>query len=142
MAKTITQKITFKNTAVKDCYDLYMNEKKHSEVTGGPTKISDKEGTSFNVYDGYITGKNLQLIKDKLIVQSWHGSDWDADEIDSTFILLFEQKGRDVIVYVTHANLPDKHAESIDKGWHTWYWEPWKNYLAGKTPKPKSMGSQ
>src|SRR6185436_18575775 len=135
MAKTITQKVTFKNTTCKDCYDLYMNAKKHSEVTGGAVKISDKEGTPFDVYDGYITGKNLQLNKNKLIVQSWHGSDWEPGEIDSTLILLFEQKGNSVIAYVTHANLPDEHADSIDKGWYTYYWEPWKNYLAGKPIK-------
>jgi len=139
MAKTITQKVTFKNTTCKDCYDLYMNAKKHSEITGGPVKISDKEGASFDVYDGYAIGRNLHLIKNKLIVQSWRASDWDAGDIDSTFIILFEQKGKNVIVNVTHANLPDKQAASIDKGWYTWYWEPWKSYLAVKPIKRAAM---
>ncbi len=74
----------------------------------------------------YITGKNLQLIKNRLIVQSWHGSDWAAGEPDSVFMLFFEQKKKDVVLYVTHANLPDAQAQSIDEGWHTYYWQPWK----------------
>jgi hypothetical protein len=42
MAKTITQKIVFKNTTAKVLYDMYMNEKKHSELTGGLQKLHQK----------------------------------------------------------------------------------------------------
>jgi hypothetical protein len=34
--------------------------------------------------------------------------------------------------YMIHTNLPEKQADSINKGWHVHYWEPWKKYLAGK----------
>jgi activator of HSP90 ATPase len=76
MAKTITQKVVFKNTSSKELYDLYMNEKKHSEVIGGSAKITTKIGANFSAYDNYITGKNLHLLKDTIIVQTWRGSDW------------------------------------------------------------------
>ncbi|MCY7409480.1 MAG: hypothetical protein LH473_04350, partial [Chitinophagales bacterium] len=68
MAKTISQKIIFKNTTAAVLYDLYMNAKKHSELTGGEAKITDKEGAKFSAYSSYCWGKNLQLIKNKLIV--------------------------------------------------------------------------
>src|SRR4051812_25554517 len=132
MTKTISQKIVFKNTTASTLYDLYMDAKKHSEITGVPAVISQKTGSDFNIYDGYITGKNLQLIKDHLIVQSWRGNDWDCEDLDSTFIMKFEQKGKDTIIKMTHANVPSKHVEGISKGWHEYYWEPWKNYLLEK----------
>ena len=75
MAKTINQKVVFKNTTTKALYDLYMDAKKHTLIAGAPCTISAKEGSKYSVHNGYITGKNLQLIKDKLIVQTWRAMD-------------------------------------------------------------------
>ena len=133
MAKTITQKILFKNTTAKALYDLYMNAKKHSMVTGGPAVISGREGSKYSAHGGYITGKNLQLVKDKLIVQTWRAKGWDETDTDSIFIINLEQKGKNVVLHVAHANLPEKHYKHIAKGWHDHYWTPWKQYLAGET---------
>ena len=132
MPKTIVQKIVFKNTTPKALYDLYMNAKKHSKVTLAPAKISNKTGEKYSAHGGYITGENILLIKDKLIVQSWRTQEWDANDVDSTFIIELEPKGKNVILHMVHANLPDKYADSINSGWHKHYWEPRKNFLAGK----------
>jgi len=70
MSKTITQKIVFKNTKPQQLYDLYMNAKRHSVATGAPAKISTKKGGKYSAHNGYITGENLQLIKNRLIVQT------------------------------------------------------------------------
>jgi activator of HSP90 ATPase len=114
-----------------------MDSKLHSKVIDGPVKINKKEGTAFSAYGDYITGKNLQLIPGKLIVQSWWASDWDKSETISTFILLFKQKGKNAVVRMTHTNVPDTNFESIKEGWNLYYWKPWKAYLAGKEKKEK-----
>jgi len=133
MPKTITQRITFKNTTPKILFTLYMNAKKHALVTGGPAEISPKVGTDYSAHGGYITGKNLELVKDKLIVQTWRAQGWDKKDTDSILILALETSGDDVILHVVHANLPDQHAGHIDKGWHEHYWKPMKQYIAGKS---------
>lgn len=130
MAKTIQQKVIFKGVSAATLYRTYMDAKEHAKSIGGKASIQEKVGTRFKIYDGYITGTNLQLVKDKLIVQSWRGSNWQKQDLDSTFILRFEQKGKDGIVHMVHANLPDEHALSIKKGWDTYYWIPWKNYFS------------
>jgi len=131
MAKTITESVVFKNTKTSTLYSQYLDSKHHSALTGGnPAKISAKEGAKFSAYGGYIIGKNLQLIKDKLIVQAWFGTDWDKSDIESTFIMLFEQKGKDAVIHMTHANVPDKHVKGIKQGWIDYYWTPWKEYLS------------
>ncbi len=66
-----------------------------------------------------------------MIVQTWRGAGWDKADVDSTFIICLEQKGNDVVLHATHANVPDKEYDSINKGWHEHYWQPWKKYLAG-----------
>ena len=130
---TIIQKIVFKNTTTKQLFDLYMDSKLHGIISGGPVTISEKIGSKFEAFDGYITGKTLQVITNKLIVQQWHGSDWDAKADDSVFVLSFEQKGKDALMNVFHANVPDDKAIELDKGWHDFYWNPWKQHLAGKS---------
>lgn len=132
MAKTIQQKVLFKNTTPDVLYNLYVNAKLHAQLSGGTAKISEKEGSSFSAYNGYCWGKTLQLVKNKLIVQSWRASDWHESDVDSTFILLFESKAKDTIVTMTHANVPDSQAKSLAGGWDEFYWTPWKNYLLAR----------
>ncbi|HEV7620582.1 MAG TPA: SRPBCC domain-containing protein [Flavisolibacter sp.] len=132
MSRNITQKVVFKNTEPKALYDLYMNAKKHSVATGAPARITNKTGEKFAVHNGYITGENIYLIKDSLIIQTWRAVDWDKKEPDSIFIIKLEPKGKNTILHAIHTSIPDKYADSIDKGWHLHYWEPWKKYLAGK----------
>jgi activator of HSP90 ATPase len=133
MAKTIVQKILFKNTTPKALYNFYMDAKQHAMMSGGaPTTITAKEGAKYSVHGGYISGKNLLLVKDKLIVQTWRAKGWEEIDADSIFTIHLEAKGNDVELLATHANVPDKHAGSISKGWHSHYWKPWKQHLAGK----------
>ena len=93
MSKTIVQEVVFKNTSAAALYELYMDGEKHSIATGAPADISPTEGTNYSAHSGYITGKNLQLITNRLIVQSWRAMSWSADDIDSTFIIYLEPQG-------------------------------------------------
>jgi activator of HSP90 ATPase len=129
MTKTITQKILFKNTSPADVYPLYMDAKLHAKLTGAPARISSKAGSQFSAHGNYIKGKNLLIIKNKMIVQTWRGSDWNKTDGDSIFMLSFEPKGKDTLVQMTHANIPDKEADGIRSGWNDYYWKPWKEHL-------------
>lgn len=130
MSKTIIQQVVFKNTTAKELYSIYMDAKKHTAAIGATVTIQDKEGAKYTAHGGYITGKNLQLVKDKMIVQSWHSSDFKKGELDSTFILQFEQKGKDALLSMVHANLPDHQYQTVKDGWNEFYWKPWKKYLS------------
>lgn len=132
MPKTIIQEVVFENTTPKELYDLYMNTEKHSHVTGGPVTMNNKEGSEFSAHGGYITGKFLQLVDDKLIVQSWRAQGWDPQDVDSTFIIHLRQDGKNVVLTMTHANIPDQHVANVEKGWYDHYWNPWKQHLAGE----------
>ena len=135
MAKTIVQKVVFKNISAATLYNTYIDAKEHFASTGDEVSIQPKEGTKFKAYGDYIWGTNLQLIKDKLIVQSWRAADWQKTDIDSTLILLFEQTGKDGIVHMTHANVPDEQYKNLQGGWNDFYWKPWKQYFALKNKK-------
>lgn len=132
MPKTILQTVIFKNTTPETLYTIYMDAKKHSEATGGVAKIFSKAGSSYSAWDGYITGKIFQLVKGKMILQSWRSSDFKSSDLDSTLILQFEQKGNDAVLHMVHANVPDHQSAGVKGGWNDYYWKPWKKYLSGK----------
>jgi activator of HSP90 ATPase len=132
MSKHITQKLTFKKTKPKALFDLYMNAKKHGLIAGSPVTISSKVGSPFSAHGGYITGKAIYSLKNKIIVQAWRGMDWEPTDPDSIFTIVLEPSGKDTILHVIHSGVPDSKAENIDKGWHDHYWKPWKQHLSGK----------
>jgi activator of HSP90 ATPase len=129
--KTVIHELTFKVTP-KILFELYMDSKKHSMATGAKAVMSRKAGGSFKAHHGYIGGKNLLIIPNKMIVQTWRGSDWPKSEEDSIFILSFKPIGKGTEMTMVHTNLSQKQAIHVNKGWHDFYWTPWKKYLAKK----------
>ena len=73
--KTIRQSVTFPATP-HEVYELLMDSGKHARFIGAKARISRNINGAISAYDGYIDGKNLELVPDKKIIQSWRGSDW------------------------------------------------------------------
>ncbi len=120
--KSFTQKISFEVSA-HDVYEALMDSKKHAMFTGGAARISRKVGGKFSVYDGYASGKNLELISDKRIVQTWKASDWEEGH-DSQVVFEIEYTKTGCKLVFTHANVPEEHFSSIKQGWIDFYWTP------------------
>src|SRR5208337_1777476 len=55
----------------KAVYDAWMSSKGHAAMTGSPAKITARVGGAFSAWDGYISGKNLELEQGARILQSW-----------------------------------------------------------------------
>ncbi len=127
MAKTIKQIVVFKASS-HEVYEALMNSKKHSQFTGDVAKISTKAGGKISAYSGYIEGKNLELVKDKKIVQEWRAADWPENHFSKATFLLEETKDGCKLTF-TQENVPDKFAKAIGDGWHEHYWEPMKEML-------------
>jgi activator of HSP90 ATPase len=132
MPQTIIQKVTFKNASPKEVYSLYMDSKKHSDVTKAEAKITAKEGGKMTAHKKYISGKFFQLKPGRLIVQSWRSTAFKPENVDSTLILHFEPKGKDTLMTMIHANVPDHEVKGVTPGWHEHYWEPMKEYLKNR----------
>ncbi len=129
MAKTLTQNVLFKGTKASELYNLYMDAKKHADVTGAPAVISNKEGTTYKVHGGYINGKNLKLVKGKMILQTWRAQGWKKGDLDSILLLTFEDQPDGAKLHMVHTNISDEYAASIKKGWNEHYWNRWKKHL-------------
>jgi activator of HSP90 ATPase len=126
-SKTIKQKISFKASG-HDVYEALMDSKKHAMFTGGTAKISRKLGGKFSVYDGYAFGKNLELIPDKKIVQTWIASDWEEGHESKVVFEIESTKTGCKLIFV-QTNVPAEHFSSIKQGWIDFYWLPMKEIL-------------
>jgi activator of HSP90 ATPase len=123
----IKQKVSF-NASAHDVYEALMDSKKHAKFTGGPAKISRKIGGKFSVYDGYAAGKNLELMPDEKIVQTWRASDWDEEDISEISFTFTPTKTGCTVIF-TQKNVPSKHLSAIKQGWIDYYWMPMKKML-------------
>lgn len=124
-------KITVKlKCTAKDAFKGWLDNKTHSEFTGGAkAKINPNEGGEFNVYDGYITGKNIEIFPYKKIKQTWRTSDFDAKDEDSLVELMFTQKEDYTLVSLLHTNIPDGQGDNYKKGWKEYYFSFMKEYF-------------
>ena len=105
--KAIKQTVTF-NSSPEKIYDILMNSKKHSEITESDVKMSTKVKGTFNVFDGYCHGYNIELEKGKKIVQAWHFAEegWPEDHY-SICTFTFEKTGNKTKLIFQQTAVPE-----------------------------------
>lgn len=109
-------------------YTAWLDGKQHGKMTGSKARGSGKVGGSFEAWDGYISGTNLELKPGKRIVQAWRTVEFADDEPDSRLeVSLEEVKGGTKIV-IMHSNLP-AHGNQYKKGWIDNYFVPMEEYF-------------
>jgi len=112
-------------------YNAWLNSEEHGLMTGGSAHVSAVIGDTFEAWDGYIQGKNLELESPKRILQSWRTSEFEDSEEDSLLEVLFTPEGKETRVTIWHSNLP-KHGMQYRQGWVDSYFTPMKEYFAEK----------
>jgi len=130
MTTVIEQTVAFSATPAK-LYELFMDSAKHTAATGMPAKISRKVGGKWSAFSGMILGKNLSLIPNRMIVQSWRSAEWKKADPDSVLVVSFEKTANGgAQVHLVHVGVPEYDHAGVTQGWVKFYWEPWKTYLA------------
>ena len=123
-------KVTVKlNCKAKDVFKGWLDNKLHAKFTGGAkAKIDPNEGGSFDVYDGYISGKNVEIFPYKKIIQTWRTTEFDVKDQDSMLELLFTQKEDYTLMSLSHTNIPEGDGERYKKGWKDYYFSYMKRH--------------
>ena len=127
--KKIEQEIIIKS-APHEIYEAFMDSTKHSKFTESKAKVSREIGGSFSIFEGSLSGKNVELIQDKKIVQTWRGDgeNWPKGYY-STITLILEPVDQGTLIKFTHTDIPEGAYGSVKEGWETYYWEPLKEML-------------
>src|SRR3972149_9868039 len=120
---TITQRVVIP-ASPEEVYEAFMDAKKHSAFTGAKATSAARVGGEFSAWDGYITGKNLELEKGKRILQEWITTEWPEGYAPSRLeFTLCKVKGGTEITMV-HSNIPADLAAADKQGWIKKYGEP------------------
>jgi activator of HSP90 ATPase len=124
---TKTFKKTFKiNAEPSDVYSAITNPYTIELWTGYKAIMSEVPGSEFSLWDGDITGTNIEFVKDKKVVQEWHFGDQSEKSIVT--ITIHPDKN-DSAVTVEHTNIPDEDFADIANGWKEYYFDAIINFF-------------
>jgi activator of HSP90 ATPase len=86
--------------------------------TGDAAQMVPEPGTEFSLWDGSITGRNVEFEKDRKIVQEWYFGEQEEPSI-VTIKLHPDKNGSSV--ELRHTNIPDNEYQDITDGWNDTY---------------------
>jgi uncharacterized protein YndB with AHSA1/START domain len=86
--------------------------------TGEPAEMSTEVGSEFSLWEGSITGTNLEFIKNRLIRQQWY---FGEQEEQSVVTIKLHDHEAGTSVELRHTNIPDEDFNEIVDGWNSVY---------------------
>jgi activator of HSP90 ATPase len=105
----------------------------HAAFTGAPAKISEEAGSVFEAFGGLLKGRTLQVVRSRLIIQSWRSVNFADADGDSTLIIMFTEEddnaGR---IDLVHLDVPENDFQGVSGGWESRYFAPWLEYLQAR----------
>lgn len=133
MSNSIRQEVHIKASPDR-VYEALLDARRFSAFTGAPAEIDPTSGGAFSCFGGIITGRNVELLSNRRIVQAWRVSMWPEGHYS---IVKFElqPQGSQTLLVMDHVGFPPEmrahlNGEHADGGWQRQYWEPLKKYLA------------
>lgn len=111
-----------------EIYNSWLDSVHHTKMTGGSAFISRNEGEKFTAWDGYISGKNIELIEETKIVQTWRTTNFNENDPDSEITIILEPIELGTKLTLNHKNIPDGQPD-YEKGWDEHYFEPMSKYF-------------
>jgi len=125
--KTLVQTASFK-ASPKAVYEMLMDSKKHTSLSGVKAVISRKVGGRFSAWGGHLTGFNLVLKQREKIVQAWRATGWWPDHYS---VVIFDiQKTKDGSkLRFTQVGIPPNRYSGHYRGWIETYWTPMRELL-------------
>ena len=112
-----------------EIYQAWLDSILHSEMTGGEANMSDEVGADVSAWDGYIVGRNLELVPGERIVQSWRTTEFNDAFEDSIITILLRETEEGTLLTLEHSNVPEVHRSYEEGGWQSNYFEPMIAYF-------------
>lgn len=126
--RTLQQSVTFKARPM-DVYEMIMDSKKHTSLSGQKAKISRRVGGQFTAWNGHLTGINLALKPGEKIVQAWRATGWWPDHYSIAIFDLLKVAGGTKLKF-TQIGIPSDRYSGHYRGWIETYWTPMKEIFA------------
>jgi len=106
------------NAEPSDIYAALTNPYTIELWSGYPAQMVAEPGEEFSMWEGDITGKIIELITDKKVVQEWY---FGEAGVESIVTINISPLGGAAVIVVEHTNIPDDDFENIVEGWVEYY---------------------
>jgi activator of HSP90 ATPase len=110
-------------------YEALLDSKQFSAFSGVPAEINREAGGAFSLFDGQITGRNVELVPDRRIVQAWRAASW-PEGVYSIVRFELQAAGAGTRLVFDHTGFPPRLRDSLASGWQGHYFDPLKKYFA------------
>ncbi len=110
-------------------YDALADLKLFSEWTGAPASGDSTEGAGFTAFGGHVTGRHVELVPGRRIVQSWRARTW-PEGVHSIVRFELHAEGEGTKLVFDHEGFPEDQREHLSNGWKTMYWEKMAKHFA------------
>ena len=127
MAAAIHQEVSLPGSPTR-VYGALLDARQFGDVTGRSAEIAAEEGAQFTLFGGAISGRNVELVPNKRVVQAWRSNDWEDGRYSLVRFELQPEVNGTKLVF-DHTGYPDAAHDMLDGGWHQMYWEPLRKYL-------------
>jgi activator of HSP90 ATPase len=118
-------------------YAAWIDSQGHSKMTGSKAIIDPTVGGEHSAWDGYITGRNVELEPARRIVQTWRSTDFPLGSGDSHLDIHLHEVDGGTEITIIHAEIPEGQGAQYEQGWRDHYLEPMQKYFAKSAPKKK-----
>jgi activator of HSP90 ATPase len=132
---TIHQEVNFSVTPQR-IYEVLISSKQFSDCikksfdsfTDKSANIDSVAGGAFNLFDGHITGRIVELVPNKRIVEAWRVVDWpDGVYSIAKFELVPRDSGTKLVF--DQVGFPPGLKEHLSIGWTQHYWQALTKYF-------------
>ncbi|MCB2220557.1 MAG: SRPBCC domain-containing protein [Bacteroidetes bacterium] len=88
--------------------------------TGEPAVMSTEPDTEFSLWNGDISGKNLEFVPNQKIVQEWF---FGKQEKPSIVTIKLHPHKKGTSVELIHTNIPEQDFDDFVEGWDDSYFD-------------------
>ncbi len=111
--------------APKKVYEALTSENLIEQWSGATAKMDISPEGVFSLWGETIHGVNKEVTEER-IVQLWKEESWQDY---SSCVFTIEKSDDSTVLTLTHTDVPESSARSIDQGWDEYYLGPLKELL-------------
>jgi activator of HSP90 ATPase len=118
---TIHQEVVLQAAPAR-VYRALVDSKEFAALTGAPASGESSEGAAFSLFGGHITGRHVELVPDKRVVQAWRAKAW-PEGLYSIVCFELQANGKGTKLVFDHSGFPEEMKDHLASGWQSNYWD-------------------
>lgn len=130
MTDSFELSVIFPSVSTEQIYNAWLDSAEHSAFTGSPAQLDLQGESRFTAWDGYISGRTLEIEPYQRILQSWRTTEFPESSPDSRLEILIKNVENGAQITLLHSNIPTGQGQNYRSGWEEYYFEPMRRYFS------------